>query len=213
MGSNSGEEDEQPIHDVYLDAFWIDKYEVSKTMYARFDTSQSPGNEPVRDVSWEQASAYCVWAGSRLPTEAEWEKAAHGFSRAIYPWGNQPPRGELVNFADINSKLSWEDTNIDDGYITHAPVSAYPAGMSAYGSLNMAGNVAEWVNDWYEETYYSISPLDNPRGPADGFFRVVRGGSYTSTAAGIRSSERNWYIAEGGAEHIGFRCAQSTIFP
>lgn len=212
MGSSLGDPDEQPAHEVYMDAFWIDQNEVPNTMYARFVPARS-GPHPVNNVSWEQAAAYCAWAGSRLPTEAEWEKAARGPEGRTYPWGNQSPTGELVNFADLKSRLSWEDTSVDDGYGNIAPVGSYPAGASPYGALDMAGNVAEWVNDWYDETYYSTTPLTNPTGPAKGDFRVLRGGSWFSTAAGVRSADRSWYIPEGATDYAGFRCAQSTVAP
>jgi serine/threonine-protein kinase len=213
MGSKNGDPDEQPVHEVYLDAFWIDKYEVTKTMYASFDSSISAGQVPVQNLSWEQAAAYCTWVGSRLPTEAEWEKAARGSDERLYPWGNQAPASDFVNFADLNSHLSWEDPSVDDGYENVAPVGTYPAGASLYAVLDMAGNVAEWVNDWYDETYYSVSPESNPQGPSEGFFRVLRGGSYYSSATGIRAADRSWYIPEGSTDYIGFRCAQSRISP
>jgi len=213
MGSNLGDLDEQPVHEVYLDAFWIDQTEITRSMYAQFDSSISAGNEPVQNISWEQAIAYCAWVGSRLPTEAEWEKAARSSAEYLYPWGNQSPTGELVNFADRKSTLNWEDVNVDDGYKEVAPVGNYPAGASIYGAWDLAGNVSEWVNDWYDETYYSTAPTDNPQGPVGGDFRVLRGGSYYSTASGIRTTDRSWYIAEGSTEYIGFRCAQSTIAP
>ncbi|MEK7818030.1 MAG: formylglycine-generating enzyme family protein, partial [Actinomycetota bacterium] len=199
MGSSLGDPDELPVHDVYMDAFWIDQNEVTFTMYARFAPARS-GRYPVNNVSWEQAEAYCAWVGSRLPTEAEWEKAARGSEERTYPWGNQLPNGDLVNFADLNSRLNWEDTSVNDGYGNVAPVGSYPAGASLYGALDMAGNVAEWVNDWYNETYYSTASLTNPSGPAEGDFRVLRGGSWFSTAAGVRSADRSWYIAEGSTD-------------
>ena len=212
MGSDTGDPDEQPVRDVYLDAFWIDQTEVTNTMFARF-APRREGKSPVQRVSWEEATAYCEWVGSRLPTEAEWEKAARGTEGFSHPWGNQLPTGDLVNFADVNSRLSWEDTSVDDGYEKVAPVGSFPEGSSLYGALDMAGNLSEWVNDWYGETYYSDSPLTNPQGPDDGFFRVLRGGSYSSTAASIRSADRAWFIPEGSADYMGFRCAQSTVVP
>ncbi len=137
MGSDLGEPDEQPVHDVYLDAFWIDQTEVTYTMYANFAPSRS-GKTPVQNVSWEEASAYCAWAGSRLPTEAEWEKAARSPDRRVYPWGNQNPANDLANFADAKSRLSWAEVSVDDGYENVAPVGSYPAGASMYGALDMA---------------------------------------------------------------------------
>jgi len=212
MGSDLGEPDEQPVHDVYLDAFWIDQTEVTFTMYASFAPSRS-GQYPVQNVTWEEASAYCDWVGSRLPNEAEWEKAARSPDKRAYPWGNKNPAGDLVNFADVKSHLSWGDVNVNDGYEKVAPVGSYPAGASIYGALDMAGNLAEWVNDWYDETYYNTSPLDNPTGPAEGFFRALRGGSWYGNADSLRATDRSWYIPEGGTDYVGFRCAQNTVMP
>lgn len=212
MGSETGDPDEQPVRDIEMDAFWIDQNEVTYTMYARFAPARS-GPQPVAGVSWEEAAAYCTWVGSRLPTEAEWEKAARSPDGRTYPWGNQIPGGDLVNFADLKSRLSWEDTSVDDGYGNVAPVGSYPAGASQYGVLDMAGNVAEWVNDWYSESYYSSGPFSNPTGPAEGDFRALRGGSWYSTADGIRSADRSWYIPEAGTDYSGFRCAQSSVVP
>lgn len=212
MGSDLGESDEQPVHDVYLDAFWIDQTEVTYTMYASFAPSRS-GQYPVQNATWEQASAYCAWVGSHLPTEAEWEKAARSLDERTYPWGNQNPADDLVNFADVKSRLSWGDVSVNDGYENVAPVGSYPAGASMYGALDMAGNLAEWVNDWYDETYYSTSPLDNPPGPAEGFFRALRGGSWYGIADSLRTTDRSWYIPEGGTNYVGFRCAQNTVVP
>jgi formylglycine-generating enzyme required for sulfatase activity len=216
MGSSLGDADEQPVRDVYMDAFWIDQGEVTNAMYTRFAPdagNKGPGKQPVRHVSWDQATAYCAWAGSRLPTEAEWEKAARGTDERTYPWGNQQPAGDLANFADLSTTLSWADTSVDDGYKDVAPVGSYPAGASPYGALDMAGNVGEWVNDWYDQEYYSMAPLSNPAGPAEGDFRVLRGGSWYTVAAGIRTTDRGWYIPEGGTDYTGFRCAQSAIAP
>jgi serine/threonine-protein kinase len=216
MGSSLGDPDEQPVHGVYMDAFWIDQAEVTNATYILFAPdagTTGPGDHPVRHVSWEQAAAYCAWVGSHLPTEAEWEKAARGPEERTYPWGNQLPAGDLVNFADLSSNLNWADTIVDDGYGNIAPVGSYPAGASLYGALDMAGNAAEWVNDWYDETYYSRAPVINPPGPAEGDFRVLRGGSWYSTAAGVRSADRGWYIPEDGTDYTGFRCAQSTVAP
>jgi formylglycine-generating enzyme required for sulfatase activity len=210
MGSESGESDEQPAHEVYLDAFWIDQTEITYTMYARFDPSKY-SSQPVQNVTWQQAQAYCAWAGSRLPSEAEWEKAARGTDERTYPWGDQPPAADLVNFADLRTRLSWADVSVDDGYSEVAPVGEYPAGASPYGALDMAGNAAEWVNDWYAENYYAFSPQANPPGPEDGMFRVLRGGSYYTTAAGVRTTERSWYLDETSTDYIGFRCARSSI--
>jgi len=213
MGSPDGDLDEQPVHTVYLDAYWIDQTEVSVAMYALFTPDASmtgPGDLPAVEISWEEAAAYCTWAGGRLPSEAEWEKAARGTDGRTYPWGNQSPAGNLLNFADRSSHLSWADIIVDDGYEKMAPVGSYPEGGSLYGALDMAGNASEWVNDWYESTYYSSSDGNNPAGPSSGDYRILRGGSWYSNTSGIRVADRSWYIPEGVSRYAGFRCASPS---
>jgi len=248
MGSNNGDSDEQPIHTVYLDAYWIDQTEVTNAMFTLFvertgyqtdaegegssyvfdgtnwnDVSgadwqhpQGPSSglaglndHPVVHVSWNDAEAYCGWAGVRLPSEAEWEKAARGIDGRTYPWGNQSLARNLLNFADINLNVDWADRNVDDGYQFTAPVGSYPAGASPYGALDMAGNVWEWVEDWYGETYYSQSPESNPTGPASGQYRVLRGGSWVSYGVDLRSAYRYWGGPDLRNYVIGFRCVLS----
>ncbi len=208
-------QDEKPQRAVYLDAFWIDRTEVTNAMYQRcvqeggcrlpeqqssktrqayFD-SPAFDDYPVIFVSWQDAQDYCVWAGRRLPTEAEWEKAARGSDGRSYPWGSQAPDSGLANF---NQQVG--DTT---------PVGSYPAGASPYGALDMAGNVAEWVSDWYAAGYYAVSSVINPLGPDSGEFRVLRGGSWLSARRAIRAVFRLWNYPQTPAEGSGFRCASS----
>jgi formylglycine-generating enzyme required for sulfatase activity len=237
MGSDEYS-DEQPVHMVYLDAFYIDKTEVTNTQFAQFLSeqgnqeeggvtwldigdedcliSQSRGqyqpksgysDHPVIEVSWYGARAYCEWLGKRLPTEAEWEKAARGADGLIYPWGNTFD-GTKLNFADKNTNFDWSDSNWDDGYADTAPVGSYPDGTSPYGALDMAGNVWEWVADWYDSGYYAASPESNPKGPASGDYRVIRGGSWGTSGARVRAASRLSRPPGGTGSDVGFRCAR-----
>ena len=216
MGFQSAESEERPVHVVDLDAFWMDETEVTNAMYAlcvndcecnrpssfasRTHSSYYSDPEfdeyPVIFVSWADADSYCEWAGRRLPTEAEWEKAARGRNQRRYPWGEQ------IDCSNANYKNCIGDTSA---------VKSYESGMSPYGIHNMAGNVWEWVADWYSETYYqdSPSPSLNPLGPDSGEFKVLRGGSWDSPSNHIRSTIRNWIPQRSSDDIVGFRCASS----
>lgn len=222
-------DDERPQHLLYLDAYWIDKTEVTNAMYARCvqaeacnppvntgsSTRASYFNDlafehyPVVYVSWIDASAYCAWAGRRLPSEAEWEKAARGADGRLYAWGNQSVSGGLLNFCDKNCPKDWRLVDIDDGFADTAPVGNYPAGASPYGALDMAGNVWEWVADWYAADYYAQSSMENPLGPASGDKRVLRGGSWDDDLAHVRVTVRYSLDPNEGFGYFGFRCALS----
>jgi formylglycine-generating enzyme required for sulfatase activity len=214
-------EDEYPPHTVYLDAFYVDKYEVTNAQYracmeaGACDTPKNTtyyGNadyakHPVVYVTWDDADAYCRWAGERLPTEAQWEKAARGTDGRTYPWGKTFD-GSKLNFCDKNCPYNYKDASVDDGYAGTAPVGSYPDGASPYEALDMAGNVWEWVADWYNSDYYASSPESNPKGPASGDERVLRGGSWSYYAASVRAASRG-KPAPGPDHDVGFRCVQS----
>ncbi len=195
MGSGdddpTAEDDEKPQHTVYLDAFWIYKTEVTNAQYrkcvdagkctpphyTRYYDDPAFADHPVLNVDWYQARAYCQWAGGRLPTEAQWEKAARGTDGRIYPWGNE---------WDEN-KANTEEAG--PGHTT--PVDSYADGASFYGALGMAGNVIEWVADWYDEDYYSRSPSTSPQGPDSGDAKVLRGGSWYGNRGFARCASRH----------------------
>jgi formylglycine-generating enzyme required for sulfatase activity len=214
MGSQDGDADERPAHKVYVDSFSIDVYEVTVGQYAEFlrsgevrapldwKTINQSANQkrPVANVDWADAVAYCKWAGKRLPTEAEWEKAARGTDGRIYPWGNDPPTPLHANYGKMGSH----------DYETLAPVGTLEAGKSPYGIYEMAGNVWEWVSDWYDNDYYKNSPQQNPGGPSMGGFKVIRGGSWTSSPRNLRSADRYWDPPSFRSLYFpGFRCAKN----
>jgi formylglycine-generating enzyme required for sulfatase activity len=228
--SGSGEclrewfENEYPQHAVKLDAFWIDRTEVTKAQYhqcvraGRCDevhcaTGLDPrhDDQPAACVDWSHAEAYCRWAGARLPTEAEWEYAARGPDGNIFPWGDSFDPARL-NYCDANCTYEWRDAEYDDGYKMTAPVGSFEAGASWCGALDMAGNAWEWVADWYEDDYYARSPASNPQGPDVGQGHVMRGGSCYYFASYVRSARRTMiFPSTGETNNSGsFRCAVSS---
>ena len=213
MGSSMGDADEQPMHRVYVETFFMDKYQVSVSQYARFldATSQEAPPDwsimnrsqhqkrPVANVDWPEAKAYCTWAGKRLPTEAEWEKAARGTDGRTYPWGNEHP---TKFFANVNQE-HWNN------HAALTPVGIFEDGKSPYGVYDMAGNVWEWVSDWYDPNYYTMSPSQNPTGPPRGESKVIRGGSWGSGPEALRSADREIHSPSFRGLGTGFRCAKT----
>ena len=216
MGSTAST-DEAPVHEVVLDAFWIDQYEVTNRQYelcvdagacsppetggsetrAAYFGEEAYADYPVAFVDWFQADAYCQWTGGRLPTEAEWEKAARGTDERVYPWGNDAPTCDLTNYEIAPSTWCVGDTS---------EVGSYPAGASPFGALDMAGNLWEWVADWYAADYYSTSPEANPTGPLNGADKVIRGGAWGYYEDGVRSADRGWSAPSIAYRNGGFRC-------
>ncbi|WKZ48212.1 MAG: SUMF1/EgtB/PvdO family nonheme iron enzyme [Anaerolineales bacterium] len=228
MGSNEGGSNEKPTHRVFLDEFWIDKTEVTNGMYAKCvldgacnspTSAKSSSREtyfgdpqydeyPVINVTWDNGKTYCEWVNRRLPTEAEWEKSARGTDDRNYPWGNIPPTSNLMNY-QLNDTTE---------------VGNYLNGASPYGALDMAGNVWEWVADWYRETYYSNSLISNPLGPVSGSYRGLRGGSwyiyrtyqdiggntYIISSGIVASWDRIGNSPETANNYTGFRCAMDA---
>jgi formylglycine-generating enzyme required for sulfatase activity len=228
MGSGPAEKsadaDERPAHRVTLKAFYIDRFEVTEAQYRRFlaetrgshrlcerneppskehtpsretwtETDRGTAQMPVVGVDWFDAFSYCAWAGKRLPSEAEWEKAARGTEEWTYPWGDRFEKGRAN---------SWEQ-----GRKLRLPVGTFESGASPFGAEDMAGNVWEWVSDWYAPKWYLDSPKEDPAGPASGSFRAVRGGSCLSDLRGVRTTVRDGNDPAGRYSNFGFRCAQT----
>ncbi len=243
MGSTTGDVDEAPVHTVELDAFYMDQHEVTNAEYQVFvgatghpdprgigytavyellkqsyepwdDPDFNHPNQPVTTVTWFDATAYCEWAGKRLPTEAEWEKAARGgLEGARYPWGDAEPNHTSANFADSQTEFEWRSADVNDGYLFTAPVGTFPP--NGYGLYDMAGNVWEWCADWYSPTYYRDrqdieSPLRNPEGPDTGERRVLRGGTWYRAVHTIRNAERISDYPDSSLNVVGFRCAMDA---
>jgi len=213
MGSDEGDDDEQPVHRVVLDSFYLDTFEVTNGRFAKFvaaiqseppwgfadqETPVVDAERPVRWVTWLEATGYCLWAGKRLPTEAEWEKAARGPEGRVYPWGNDPPTAAQAVFG------------LKEGAETVSPVGDHPHGRSPYGAQDLAGNLYEWVTDWYDDAFYAAPPTRNPRGPVAGTTKVQRGGSYINSPYRLRAAFRTKADPTEHDPHVGFRCAQDA---
>ena len=224
MGFDNGDDNEKPIHTVYLNEYWIDQTEVTNTQYAlcvaaghctkplnlesqinSWYQDEELSDHPVVFVDWNQANAYCTWAGRRLPTEAEWEKAARGSDGRLYPWGDEFDSTK-VNYCDVNCWAIWKDVDNSDGYSNTSPVGAFPGGASPYGVLDMAGNAYEWVSDWF--SLYTSKYQDNPTGPASGKEHVLRGGAWGDDFHHLLTVIRSDEPSDVRRDFIGFRCAE-----
>ena len=217
MGSPpvEGDPDEIPQRTLYLSSYYIDLYEVTQAKYMQFmKATRRPSptipvfaedlslimkpDLPVVGVSWEDAKAYCAWLGKRLPTEAEWEKAARGDRGFKWPWGN------IFGAFMVNA------AGEEDGYKYTAPPGLFAKGRSSYGLYDAAGNVAEWVLDWYDQDYYQKGPFRDPKGPDTGKHRVYRGGSWNDPSGGVRTAKRYAAAPHQTSAVIGFRCAMDA---
>lgn len=200
--------DDRPVRKTYVDAFYLDQYEVTNQQYAAFAKATShrtppnwikgavpPGKEklPVADIDWNEASAYCTWAGKRLPTEAEWERAARGLAEGkTYPWGDR--------------KVTKQDACYDT---MKGPCAIGQFAPNDFGLYDMAGNVWEWTSDWYAKDYYASAPDRNPRGPETGQYRVIRGGAWSDVPKYLTCAYRSWARPLERSPNIGVRCAIS----
>jgi len=217
MGSKHGDSDERPPHDVFLDSYWIGKYEVTMGQYKTFISDAghrslpsavhklAPGDKhPVIGITWDDASAYCRWLSKKtgkhftLPTEAQWEKAARGTDSRDFPWGKEKPSCDRANFKECNKGIM--------------PVDTLSAGKSPYGLYNMTGNVYEWCRDCYHPNYYAESHPKNPEGPKDGKSRVFRGGGFNDKGDNLRTANRNAAPPKNAGVDLGFRiCLERKV--
>ena len=204
---NENFSDEGPAKMIYLSSYYIDKFEVSNSKYTEFiiatdhpapaywDHRQlNQPSQPVTGVNWFDSDTYCRWANKRLPTEAEWEKAARGKRPVKYPWGNTPPDSSKLNYNEDIKKTT--------------AVGSFENGKSDYGIYDLSGNVAEWVNDWHYPEYYLFSPKENPPGPETGKYKIIRGGSWRHNAEDVNLTYRNATTPVNRSTSIGFRCAR-----
>jgi formylglycine-generating enzyme required for sulfatase activity len=214
MGAEDGQQDARPSHRVYLSSYWIDQYEVTNTQYRlcvdagsctlpkdrqTFEDRQGT-QHPVTNITWNQARSFCQWLGKRLPTEAEWEKAARGTDGRRYPWGND---GEALKHHMANRKLKTGDGGVD-------PVGRQTSTASPYGVFDLIGSVSEWVKDWYAEDFYQASPSRDPQGPLRGSFRVLRGGEWNEKNPNFQASYRGWDEVTYWGPTLGVRCAEDV---
>ena len=234
-GDRDGGRDEYPRHEVQLDSYYLDKFEVTNARYLEFVKAtghripQNPTNptrnlwqgdaipdsltdRPVVNVDWSDADAYCKWAGKRLPTEAEWEKAARGDQDArIYPWGNEMAGLSRANFG--RTGLSGPVRDRPERLLLYPPiisVTKYENALSPYGLYQMVGNVAEWVADWYDKDYYKTGPERNPKGPEAGSHKVFRGGGWLDSTPTVRVAQRFGTDPKTSMNWLGFRCGRDV---
>ena len=220
MGNSdeSGRNDERPAHQVYLDAYFMDRFEatgkdfedymddqpkVHPTITGWYDRKVRPDmtQRPVFGLTWKRCRNYCVWAGKRLPTEAEWERSAKGQDDRVYPWGNELPDPSRANFGRCCFVMKG---------LIFTDVGTLKAGKTPNNIYDLAGNVAEWVSDWYDKNYYKVSPRKNPQGPEKGKYHTIRGGAWNSFSGYLRSSARYGYNDANDFYGIGCRCARSA---